>query len=221
VSAPVDPAAVAANVAAARRRIERAGGAGVEIVAVTKTFGADAVLAAAAAGCDGIGESYAQEVAAKWRELAGRQLPALHFIGRLQTNKVRSLVPHVASYDTVDREALAAEIARRAPGARVMVQVSPAGEPDKGGCPAADVPRLVERASALGLTVVGLLAVGPTEGGPEAARPGFRRVRALADELGIATCSMGMTDDLEVAVEEGATQVRLGSALFGPRPHRH
>ena len=69
----------------------------------------------------------------------------------------------------------------------------------------------------MGLDVLGLMTVGPTEGGPEAARPGFAAVRAMVDRLGLAWCSMGMTDDLEVAVQEGATQVRVGSALFGPR----
>ena len=80
-----------------------------------------------------------------------------------------------------------------------------------------DVAGLVERATAAGLTVEGLMTIGPLEGGPEAARPGFRLVRRLGDELGLAQCSMGMTDDLEVAVEEGATEVRLGTALFGSR----
>ena len=106
----------------------------------------------------------------------------------------------------------------------MLVQVDATGEPGKGGCPLDDVPALVERRRDAGLGVDGLMTVGPTEGGPEAARPAFRAVRPLVDELGLATCSMGMTDDLEVAVEEGTTRVRLGTALFGraepSRPRR-
>jgi len=96
--------------------------------------------------------------------------------------------------------------------------VSTAGEHGKGGCALDDVPALLDIARAAGLDVRGLMTVGPTDGGPEAARPGFRAVRALLDRLGLAVLSMGMTDDLEVAVQEGSTQVRVGSALFGARP---
>jgi pyridoxal phosphate enzyme (YggS family) len=210
------PASVAERLAAVRERIAGAGGTDVQVLAVTKTFGAEAVLAAAAAGCDGIGENYAQELVAKLDGLDG--LPPVHFIGQLQTNKVRMLAGLVDVYETVDRESLAAEIAKRAPGARVLVQVRPdEAEGGKGGCAPSLVPPLVERCRALGLQVLGLMTVGPTEGGPEAARPGFRAVRALVDRLGLQVCSMGMTGDLEVAVEEGSTQVRVGSALFGPR----
>jgi uncharacterized pyridoxal phosphate-containing UPF0001 family protein len=112
------------------------------------------------------------------------------------------------------------EIARRAPGAAVLVQVDTSGGLGKGGCAIGDVPALAAHCSDLGLEVLGLMAVGPTTGGPEAARPGFRQVRHLVDELGLSVCSMGMSDDLEVAVEEGSTQVRVGSALFGARPSR-
>jgi len=186
------------------------------VVAVTKTFGLDAVHAAVAAGADAIGENYAQELVAK---LTGVDLEVpVHFIGQLQTNKVRVVAPHVDVYDTVDRPSLASEIAKRAPGATVLVQVAAATEPGKGGCALGAVPDLVRACTDSGLRVVGLMTVGPTEGGPEAARSGFRAVRALVDELGLATCSMGMSADLEVAIEEGATQVRIGSALFGSRP---
>lgn len=223
---PIDAASVAARLADIRARITAAGGSGVRVVAVTKTWGIDAVLAAVAAGCDAIGENYAQELVTKLGPLrpdgAHRPdgvpaLPPVHFIGRLQTNKVRLVAPLVDVYETVDRVALAAELAKRAPGAAVLVQVSPDGDPDKGGCALRDVPALVETCREHSLDVRGLMTVGPTEGGPEAARPGFRAVRRLVDELGLAVCSMGMSDDLEVAVAEGSTQVRIGSALFGPR----
>jgi pyridoxal phosphate enzyme (YggS family) len=203
-----------------RARIRAVGGAdAIELLAVTKGFGPDAVVAAAAAGCRMIGENYAQELIDKRAAAADGGL-AIHFIGRLQSNKVRLVADVVAVWETVDRPSLVDEIARRAPGATVLIQVNATGEPDKGGCPPDDVRLLVERARAAGLTVDGLMTVGPTEGGAEAARPGFRVVRSLVDELGLVTCSMGMTDDLDVAVEEGTTRVRLGTALFGPRPAR-
>jgi uncharacterized pyridoxal phosphate-containing UPF0001 family protein len=210
---------VAQRVHDVRERIRQAGGNGVRLVAVTKTFGIDAVLAAAAAGCDGIGENYAQELVAK---LTGHDaLPPVHFIGQLQTNKVRLVAPFVAVYETVDRTSLAAELARRVPGAAVLVQVRPdATGGGKAGCAIDQVPALVDHCRGLGLQPQGLMVVGPTEGGPQAARPTFAAVRAMVDRLGLTVCSMGMTDDLEVAVGEGSTQVRVGSALFGPRPPR-
>ena len=142
----------------------------------------------------------------------------MHFIGRLQTNKVRQVAGLVSVYESVDRPKLAAAIARRDPGARVMIQVDTSGDPGKGGCPLSALDELVTVVDGLDLSLVGLMTVGPTHGGPEAARPGFRAVRAAVDRLGLAECSMGMTDDLEVAVQEGSTQVRVGSALFGERP---
>ena len=183
---------------------------------MTKGFGPDAVAAAAAAGCRAIGENYAQELATKAGPAAEAGL-AVHFIGRLQSNKVRLLAGHVDVYETIDRPSLVREVAKRAPGATVLVQVNVTGETDKGGCPPADVAGLVEACTAAGLSVDGLMTVGPTVGGPEAARPAFRAVRRLVDEFGLRTCSMGMTDDLEVAVQEGSTRVRIGTALFGPR----
>ncbi len=189
------------------------------MLAVTKGFGPDAVAAVASAGCRMIGENYAQELLDK-RAVAADAGLAIHFIGRLQSNKVRLVADDVAVWETVDRPSLVDEIARRAPGATVLIQVNTTGEPNKGGCPPDEVRALLGRAGAAGLAVDGLMTVGPTEGGAEAARPGFRLVRALVAELGLATCSMGMTDDLDVAVQEGTTRVRLGTALFGPRPPR-
>jgi pyridoxal phosphate enzyme (YggS family) len=199
-----------------RDRIAVAGGdpERVTIVAVTKGFGSKAIDAARAAGLSEIGENYAQDVVAKRDALAGLHL---HFIGRLQKNKVRVIAPLVACWQSVDRVTLGEEIARRAPGARVLVQVNVSEEPSKGGCPPGDAPELVERLGALGLDVAGLMTVGRTGPAIEA-RPGFAVLRALADRLGLVECSMGMSDDLELAVAEGATIVRVGSALFGARP---
>ncbi|MEX0847013.1 MAG: YggS family pyridoxal phosphate-dependent enzyme [Ilumatobacteraceae bacterium] len=214
----IDAADVAERLAEVRARIALAGGTDVAVMAVTKTFGLDAVEAAAAAGADSIGENYAQEVVAKLTGHHGH--PPVHFIGQLQSNKVRALAPFVDVYETVDRASLASEIAKRAPGAQVLVQVTTTGESGKGGCRPEGVAALVERCRELGLQPIGLMTVGPTDGGAEAARAGFRAVRALLDHLHLAVCSMGMSDDLEVAVQEGSTEVRVGSALFGPRPAR-
>jgi PLP dependent protein len=207
---------VAGRLQRVRQQIVAAGGGDVEILAVTKGHPVEVVQAAAEAGLTAIGENYAQELVAK---LAGTSFGvAVHFIGQLQSNKVRQLVDLVDVYETVDRPGLVAELAKRAPGASVLIQVNTNGEIAKGGCPPDEARTLVGRAQAAGLIVDGLMTVGPTSGGPEAARPGFRAVRALCDGLGLPTCSMGMSDDFVVAVQEGSTRVRLGSVLFGMRP---
>ncbi len=211
---------VVERVAAVRREItgiERSWTHDVEMVAVTKGFGPAAVEAAAAAGCTTIGENYAQELLAKADTIERLGL-AVQFIGRLQSNKVRKLVGRVDLWASLDRPSVIDEVARRDPGAAVLVQVNATGEGGKGGCDPAEVGALVDRAGAAGLSVRGLMTVGPTVGPAEAARPGFRRVRRLTDELGLTVCSMGMSGDLRVAVEEGSTSVRLGTAIFGPRP---
>jgi len=222
----IDPSEVAARAAAVRDRISAAGGgSAVDLLAVTKGFGPDAVEAALAAGLVAVGENYAQElldkVAARADDpaLDHRTEPSWHFIGRLQRNKVRQIAPYVALWQSVDSERLAAEIARRAPGAGVLVQLNISGEPQKGGCPPEEAAGLVAQAVGLGLDVRGLMGVAPA-GSPEDARPGFRRLVGLADELGLEIRSIGMSADLEVAVEEGSTMVRIGRDLFGERPPR-
>jgi uncharacterized pyridoxal phosphate-containing UPF0001 family protein len=224
----IDPAAVADRLERVRARIDGAsGGRAVGIVAVTKGFGADAVRAALGLGLDVVGENYAQELVAKAADLDALAVPGevpgpvptWHFLGRLQRNKVRQLAPLVAVWESVDRAELVDELAKRAPGATMFVQAALSGEPQKGGAALAEVPDLVDRARAAGLTVDGLMGVGPV-GDPESARPGFRALVALAEELGLPQRSIGMSGDLEVAVQEGATLVRIGRDLFGPRPVR-
>lgn len=216
----VDAALVAERLRAVRERLAAlAGDRPIDVVAVTKGFGPDAIAAAAAAGCSAVGENYAQELLTK-REAIVDHGVELYFIGQLQTNKVRSLVGLVTVWATVDRPKLVAELARRTPGARVLVQVDATGEPGKGGCPVAEVPDLVAGARAAGLAVEGLLSVGPTGSEPAATRASFATTRRLVDDLGLTTCSMGMSGDLELAVAAGTTQVRLGTALFGDRPRR-
>lgn len=216
---PLDPSLVTDRLASLRDRIGAASpGRDISIVAVTKGFGADAVRIALDLGLDDLGENYAQELVAKAAELAGLA-PRWHFLGRLQRNKVRTLVPLVAVWQSVDRAELVDEIARRAPGAMVYVQANLSDEPQKGGAPLAEVPVLVDRARQAGLDVRGLMGVAPA-GVPDAARPGFRALVSLADALGVEERSIGMSGDVEVAVQEGSTQIRVGTALFGPRPPR-
>jgi pyridoxal phosphate enzyme (YggS family) len=205
-----------------RRRIETAGGDPEEItvVAVTKGFGVDVLRAALRAGLVDLGENFAQELITKAAALDAEDVrPRFHFVGQLQRNKVRKLAPLVHLYQTVDRAPLGREIAARAPGAAVLVQINLTDDPERGGCPPGETPRLVEELVGLELDVRGLMAVAPL-GPPDVARAGFRHVRELADRLGLAERSYGMTADLEVAVAEGATIVRLGTALFGERPSR-
>ena len=210
--------AVAKNLSNIRARIAGTGAdpQRITIVAVTKGFGPEAVRAAADAGLSNLGENYAQELIAKVSEVEDHSL-RWHFLGPIQRNKVALLAPVVAVWQAVDRRAAGDAIARRAPGAHVLVQVNISGESTKHGCALAEVPALVDDLRTLGLSVRGLMAIGPS-GPTELARPGFRAVVELARQLALPEVSIGMTEDLEAAVEEGATMVRIGRGLFGPRP---
>ncbi len=219
----LDLSQVASRVVDVRARITNAGGKNVKLIAVTKTFEVAALVAAFDAGCDGVGENYAQELIAKAKLVPTSKRLPVHFIGRLQSNKVKSLCGVVDVWQSVDRLDLINEIAKRCgDGAitkmpQIMLQVNSTNEPGKGGCEPSETENLVRVANSKGLEVLGLMTVGPTENEPEATRRAFRLVRKLADDLGVAQCSMGMTGDLEIAVEEGATAIRVGSALFGAR----
>jgi pyridoxal phosphate enzyme (YggS family) len=214
---------VAAAAERIRSRIADAGGDPevVRLIAVTKGQPAAAARAAVEAGLVDLGESYPQELAAKADELddlvddGGLTAPRWHCIGRLQRNKVRRIAPQVHLWQSIDRLSLAAEVARGAPGAAVLVQVNVSGAPQQGGCTPQMAPAVVEGCTDLGLEVRGLMAIG-AHGAPEDARAGFRALGALADRLSLPERSMGMSDDLEVAVAEGGTMVRIGRALFGP-----
>jgi pyridoxal phosphate enzyme (YggS family) len=210
---------------AIRDRIRIAGGdERVVIVGVTKGHPASVVRAAIAAGIDQIGESYAQEWATKSAELGDLVGPDVvrHFIGQLQTNKVRVVAPIVDIYQTVDRPSLVDALASRAPGARVMVQVDLAGVAGRGGVALEGAPTLVEGAVTAGLVVEGLMGVAPLPDPDDrlASRRAFDQLRAVRDDLGLRELSIGMSDDLEAAVEAGSTMVRIGTALFGERPGR-
>jgi PLP dependent protein len=220
--------AVAAAAAQVRDRIAGAGGdpERVTLVAVTKGHPVEVVRLALAAGLVDLGESYAQELAAKADALAldpppGAPAPRWHAVGRIQRNKVRTFAPHTVLWQSVDRLSVGEEISRRAPGAAVLVQVNVTGEETKGGCRPEMAPGLVEGCRDLGLDVRGLMAVGPTAGpegaGSSLASNAFAALARLADRLGLPERSMGMSGDLEAAVAAGSTMVRVGTALFGPR----
>jgi PLP dependent protein len=217
----IDDETVAARLARVRERIERAGGDPglVEVLAVTKAFGLDALGAAHRLGLD-VGENYAQELVQKRDafERSGDRSLRWHFLGAIQTNKIRVLAPRVDCWQSLSRAVEAERIAAAAPGATVLLEVACPEEQGRPGCPPEGIPGLATEAAAAGLSVLGLMVVAPR--GPGAARGAFRAVRRLADDLGLAVRSMGMSDDLELAVEEGSTLVRVGRALFGDRPAR-
>lgn len=220
---------IAANVAAVRERIaracERAGRApdSVQLLAASKFQDAAAIRAAYQAGQRAFGENYVQELAQKASELRDLSDLRWHLIGRLQTNKVKDVVRLGCTVQTVDSQRLCAALGQRAQAAgqrlSVFLQVNISDEPQKAGVAISELPQLAAAARASGvLDVRGLMTIPrPTEDEREL-RAAFRRMRELAGELGVAELSMGMSDDLEIAIEEGATLVRVGTALFGPRP---
>jgi pyridoxal phosphate enzyme (YggS family) len=206
---------VTERLARVHERIVAAGGDldRVRIVAATKGQPLARAQEAVAAGLVDLGETKAQELLAKAELLDGARW---HFIGRVQRNKVRQVAGLVHLWHSVDRLSLAADIARHAPGAAVLVQVNVSGAEQQGGCAPERVPSVVEGCVDLGLEVRGLMAIGPQAADPEV-RAAYARVRALADQHQLRECSMGMSGDLEAAIAEGATILRIGTDLLGPR----
>jgi uncharacterized pyridoxal phosphate-containing UPF0001 family protein len=206
---------------AVRLRIERAGGdpSSVRVVGVTKGFGSDAVRAAVEAGLVDIGENYAAELESKAATAAalGHEV-VWHFLGAVQRNKVARLAPIVGLWQSVARPEEGARIARFAPGAKVLVEIEATGLGGRNGCSPQGARALVGDLRSDGLDVRGVMTVAAP--GAVAARAAFETVTRLADELGLEERSMGMSDDLEVAVAAGTTMVRIGRALFGERPPR-
>ncbi|MGH9121596.1 MAG: YggS family pyridoxal phosphate enzyme [Acidimicrobiales bacterium] len=202
---------------AVRARIGAAGAdpAAVTVVAVTKGFGPDALAEARSAGLEDFGENYAQELLAKAATPEGEGV-RWHFLGSLQRNKAARLSRHVAVWEAIDRPAAAAAVAGHQPGGAIFVEVQPDALSSRPGCPRGEVASLVERCDALGLEVRGLMGVAPG-GDNQRARGFFRQLHELAAAIGLHELSMGMSDDYELAVAEGATVIRLGRALFGPR----
>lgn len=213
-------AEVRARIAAAAARAGREPRA-VTLIAVTKTVPIDRCAAAFRVGLGELGENRVQEGEAKATALAAAGIrPTWHLIGHLQTNKVRAALRTFDLIHSVDGFDLALAISRRAERrVRVLLEVNVAGEGSKFGMTPEQTPELYRRIVALdGIEVRGLMTVAPLVDDAEVVRPVFRHLRALADSLGLPECSMGMTNDYEVAVEEGSTMVRVGRALFGARP---
>jgi pyridoxal phosphate enzyme (YggS family) len=218
---------VRARVAEAARRAGRSPG-DVTLVAVSKTWPADVLEDAAAAGVEVFGENRAQELREKSTVLGDRV--RWHFVGPLQSNKVRQVVGVAELVHSVDRYGLAEAIARRARSLgivqEVLIEVNTGGEATKHGVEPAGAPRLAEEVAGLdGIAVKGLMTIPPRTGDPDGARPYFRDLAALRDLVataipGAAELSMGMSADFEQAIEEGATIVRVGEAIFGPRTPR-
>lgn len=197
------------------------------LLAVSKTQPAAAVAALAAAGQRSFGENYVQEAAAKVRELVELSLD-WHLIGHLQSNKAELAAQLFDWVETVDRLKLVPALARHRPADRpplnVLIQVNIDDEASKHGCAPADVPALASAIAAEPrLALRGLMCIPTPHADPELRRPAFIRTRALYDELaaaypGVDTLSMGMSDDFAIAIAEGASQIRIGTALFGRRP---
>jgi pyridoxal phosphate enzyme (YggS family) len=190
----------------------------VDLVAVTKRFSVGVTADAVRAGCGDLGENYAQELEAKASELADRGLtPRWHMIGPVQRNKVKRIAAVVHLWHSIDRLALLEEIAKRQPGAAVLVQVNFTGEDTKSGVAPEEITALVDSGLDLGLDVRGLMTMGFTDTSLDP-RPVFAQCRSAVDAHGLEVCSMGMSGDFELAIAEGSTMVRVGSAIFGPRP---
>lgn len=209
---------IARAVSRLRQHLDVLGGSSVRIVAVAKGFTWSDVRAALASGVGLIGENYAQEILAKYGSVPVEERPPLHFIGRLQSNKIQQLSSFVTTWQTVDRDRLVDEIARSAPGSEIMIQVNLTGETDKGGCDPVDLEPIIARARRLGLEVVGMMVVGPTSGSRDLTRRVFTEAARRRADLGLLELSMGMSGDIDLAVEAGSTMVRVGSMVFGSRP---
>jgi pyridoxal phosphate enzyme (YggS family) len=203
----------------------------VRLVAVSKLHPASDILALAASGQREFGESYAQEALAKQDDLAGQDI-LWHFIGGVQTKKAKLLAGRFALVHSLDSDKLARELAHRATAARVLqpvlIEVN-MGEEQKAGVDEDDLPELARLVLSLkqdgcGIDLQGLMCLPPKFDAPEEARPFFARLRSLRETLErgldvqLPQLSMGMTGDFEAAIEEGATIVRVGTSIFGPRP---
>jgi len=225
---------IADNVAKLRARVaEAARRAGVEpetirLVAVTKTIPVEAIREAVAAGITAVGENRVQEAEAKLPEI-GRTVE-WHLVGHLQTNKAAKAVHLFDVIHSIDSMKVARAVSRHVQEVGrdlgLLVQVNTSGEESKFGVPPQEAPGLVEEMCSLpGIRIRGLMTIGPFRPDPQEARPSFHRLRKLAEKIGslgfpgveMTWLSMGMTGDFEVAIEEGANLIRVGTAIFGPR----
>ena len=210
---------VASNLATLRERIAAAGRdpSGVRVVAVTKTFGPEAVLAAASVGLGAVGENYLVELEHKRAALAELSV-AWHYLGALQGNKIARVAAVSDVICSVSRDKEIDRLAALGATARLYVQVDFTNLAQRNGAAPGEVGDLVARARDRGLALVGLMTVAPPD--RAGAERSFRETARLADDLGLAERSMGMSDDLELACRWGTSEVRVGRALFGPRARR-
>ncbi|MCC7365523.1 MAG: YggS family pyridoxal phosphate-dependent enzyme [Dehalococcoidia bacterium] len=228
--ARLTPAGLAANVERVRERVARAcaragrSATDVTLIAATKTQLPATVAAAWHAGIRDFGENRVQEALAKQPEVAALLPPGAsprwHLIGHLQTNKAKAAARAFAILHGIDSARLIDAVGQAAQGQQlpIMIEVNVAGDPAKHGIAPGALAELVAHArAASGVRLEGLMTVAPWSPDPEAARPVFRELRALADAHGLPSLSMGMTEDFEVAIEEGATHIRVGRAIFGER----
>ena len=191
---------------------------GVRLLAVTKIFGPEVIRDAFALGLRDFGENYVQEMERKAPVLADLDGARFHLIGHLQTNKTKKGAQLFSSIDTIDSAKIAARLNAEGKALEVMIEVKLSGEESKSGAAESDVPAIVEAVRVCGnLNLRGMMTVPPWSEDAELSRPYFARLRELAARHGIPELSMGMSNDLEVAIEEGATWVRVGTALFGRR----
>lgn len=215
----------AENLALVRQRIEaacrRAGrsAADVELIAVSKLKSSALIRECFAAGQRAFGENYAQELRDKAKELADLDLK-WHAIGPLQMNKARYVAQYASAFHALDRADLAAELSRRRTGAplRCFIEVNLGAEASKRGVAPESVAALLESVrDRPRLQIAGLMCLPPFSNEPDASRPYFRQLKRLASAVKLPELSMGTTVDFEVAIEEGATAVRVGTAIFGER----
>jgi pyridoxal phosphate enzyme (YggS family) len=210
----IDPAVIAANLARVRSEIAQAGGGrDVEIVAATKYLAAEDLPALAEGGVTLVGENRAQDLEAKVE--AHGELFSWDFIGQLQSRRVRAIVPHVRLIHSVASESALRELGRHRDraraGMRILIEVNVAGEAGKAGVAPEELDAMIARAP---VPVAGLMTMPPLASDPERSRPWFAALRELAGERGLEHLSMGTSQDYRVAVEEGATIVRIGTSLY-------
>jgi pyridoxal phosphate enzyme (YggS family) len=204
---------IAAALAKARRRRDE-----ITLIAVTKVFPASVIREGYEAGLRDFGENYVQEFETKRPQLDDLRGARFHLIGHLQTNKARRAAELFQFIQTVDTGKLARKLNEAGHSLEVMLEVRLSGEPSKAGTVAESLPALIDHVRACRhLVLTGLMTIPPWSNDPETARPYFVRLRELARRFDLPCLSMGMSNDFEVAIEEGATHIRVGTALFGPR----
>jgi PLP dependent protein len=219
-----DDTTLADRLTRVRERIERGCARGrrdpatVKLLAVTKVFGPEAIREAYALGLREFGENYVQEMERKEPAVADLAGARFHLIGHLQSNKTKKASQLFASIDSVDSARLAARLDTELKPMDVMIEVKLSEEDAKSGADPSELPAITEAIrGSRNLNLVGLMTVPPWSEDAETARPYFARLRELGERYAIPELSMGMSNDLEVAIEEGATWVRVGTALFGRR----